>query len=147
MGEPRHSIYTAPSPSNRTERPSMSQPRLCVAKRTRGVLCRTKSEARVFLLAPRVGVGFSIAEDSYRGFFRLLTEQHIPFAAVENLDWLGKREADLVIAPGVAPKALEAFVRAGGRLIIAGSTAPEFEVASHRHALEGSGWRLFPHSR
>src|SRR5580698_10237388 len=88
-----------------------------------------KSEARVFLLAPRGGVGFSVAENSYRGFFRLLTEQHIPFAAVENLDWMGKREADLVIVPGTAPKALEAFVHGGGRLIIVNSAAPEFEVA------------------
>ena len=60
-----------------------------------------RSEARVFLLAPGSGgTGFRVAQESYRGFFRLLTEQHIPFAAVENLDWMGKREADLVIVPG-----------------------------------------------
>jgi hypothetical protein len=89
-----------------------------------------RSEARVFLLAPRSGgVGFQIAQDSYRGLFRLLTEQHIPFAAVENLGWAGKRDADLVITPGPAPKALEAFVESGGRLIIAGPTAPEFDIA------------------
>ncbi len=89
-----------------------------------------RSEARVFLLAPRGGgVGFPIAQDSYRGLFRLLTEQHIPFAAVENLNWIGKRDADLVIAPGPAPKPLEAFLQGGGRLIIASSAAPEFEVA------------------
>jgi hypothetical protein len=88
------------------------------------------SEARVLLLAPRGGgVGFKIAEDSYRGFFRLLTEQHIPFAAVENLDWIGKRDADLVIVPGQAPKGLEAWVQNGGRLIVASSAAPEFAVA------------------
>jgi hypothetical protein len=88
------------------------------------------SEARVLLLAPRgVGVGFRIAQDSYRGFFRLLTELHIPFAAVENLDWLGKRDADLVISPGQTPKALEEYVQGGGRLIIASAAAPEFEVA------------------
>jgi len=89
-----------------------------------------RSEARVFLLAPRSGgVGFHIEQDAYRGFFRLLTEQHIPFAAMQNLDWLGKREADLVITPGPAPKALEAYVQGGGRLIIASATAPEFDVA------------------
>jgi hypothetical protein len=92
-----------------------------------------RSEARVLLLAPRGGgVGFRIAQDSYRGIFRFLSEQHIPFAAVENLDWLdgiAKRDADLVIAPGQTPKALEAYVRGGGRLIIASPTAPEFEVA------------------
>ncbi len=89
-----------------------------------------KSEARVFLLAPGpTNVGFQILEDSYRGFFRLLSEQHIPFAAVDNLNWLGKRDADLVIAPGAAPKALRAYVENGGRLIIASYTAPEFDVA------------------
>jgi hypothetical protein len=89
------------------------------------------SEARVFLLAPRTGgVGFRIEEDAYRGFFRLLSEQHIPFAAMENLDWVGKREADLVIVPGQAPKGLEAYVRAGGRAIIASASAPEFDVAA-----------------
>ncbi len=89
-----------------------------------------RSEARVFLLAPRSGgVGFQIAEASYRGFFRLLTEQHIPFAAVQNLRWLGKRDADLVITPGPTPKALEAYVQSGGRLLIASPTAPEFDIA------------------
>jgi hypothetical protein len=89
-----------------------------------------RSEARVFLLAPRPGgVGFQIAQDSYRGLFRLLTEQHIPFAAVENLSWIGKRDADLTITPGSTPKALQAYVESGGRLLIASSTAPEFEIA------------------
>ncbi|HEV2274656.1 MAG TPA: hypothetical protein VGR96_10845 [Acidobacteriaceae bacterium] len=88
------------------------------------------SEARVFLLAPRSGgVGFSTSQDAYRGIFRLLTEQHIPFAAVENLHWLGKREVDLVITTGETPKALEAYVRAGGRLIVASATEPSFEIA------------------
>ncbi len=89
-----------------------------------------KSEARVLLLAPRSGgVGYQIPQDSYRGLFRLLTEHHIPFAAVENLNWIGKRDADLVITPGAAPQGLEPYVRNGGRLIIASSTVPEFEVA------------------
>jgi hypothetical protein len=89
------------------------------------------SEARVFLLAPRSGgVGFQISNDAYRGFYRLLTEQHIPFAAVENLDFLGKREADLVISPGETPAGLESYVQNGGRLIVASATAPQFEVAT-----------------
>jgi hypothetical protein len=88
------------------------------------------SEARVFLLAPRPGgVGFRISEDSYRGFYRFLTEQHIPFAAVENLDWLGKREADLVICPGKAPAGLQAYVEKGGRLLVSSNLEPEFEIA------------------
>jgi len=88
------------------------------------------SEARVFLLAPRPGgIGFQISQDAYRGFYRFLTEQHIPFAAVENLNWLGKREADLVISPGQTPAALQGYVQNGGHLIVAADTAPEFEVS------------------
>ena len=92
-----------------------------------------RNEARVFLLAPTSrGVGFRIEQDSYRGLFRMLTEQHIPFAAVGNLEWLtgaSRRAADLVITPGQAPKALEAYVQDGGRLIVASSAAPDFEIA------------------
>jgi hypothetical protein len=89
------------------------------------------SEARVFLLAPRPGgIGFQISNDAYRGFYRFLSEQHIPFAAVENLEFLGKREADLIISPGETPAALEAYVQKGGRLIIASPTVPQFEVAT-----------------
>lgn len=89
------------------------------------------SEARVFLLAPRSGgVGLQISSNAYRGFFRFLTEQHIPFAAVENLNFVGNREVDLIISPGETPAALETYVRNGGRLIVASSTAPEFDVAS-----------------
>src|SRR5690606_10012038 len=65
-------------------------------------------------------------QNSYRGFFRLLSEQHIPFAATGNLKWLdeAKRRYDLVIAPnGVGPE-LERYVRAGGRLLIAGAVPP-----------------------
>jgi Hypothetical glycosyl hydrolase 6 len=88
------------------------------------------SEARVLLLAPGSGgSGFHVAEDSYRGLFRLLAEQHIPFAAVDNLNWIGKRDADLVITAGSTPQALEGYVQNGGHLLIAGSTAPEFEIA------------------
>ena len=88
------------------------------------------SPARVFLLAPGPGgVGVSIATDAYRGWFRLLTEQHIPFAAMENLNWIGKREADLVICPGQAPAELQTYVENGGQVIITSSIPPEFEIA------------------
>lgn len=88
------------------------------------------SEARVVLLAPRPGgVGFQMPQDAYRGLFRLLTEQHIPFAAMENLEWIGKRDVDLVITPGQTPAGLESYVQNGGRLIVASSTVPEFDLA------------------
>lgn len=88
------------------------------------------SQARVILLAPHSGgTGFQISQDAYRGMFRCLSEQHIPFAAMENFDWIGKRDVDLVICPGLAPAALERYIHEGGRVIVASVAAPEFEVA------------------
>jgi hypothetical protein len=80
-----------------------------------------RNAARVLLLA----TGNTA---SYRGFFRLLTERHIPFAVSENLKWLNGNlplPFDLVIAPDRAPENLvETYVRAGGRLLAAGTTPP-----------------------
>ena len=88
------------------------------------------SEARVMLLAPHSGgTGFQISQDAYRGMFRFLSEQHIPFSSMENLNWIGKRDADLAICPGRAPAALERYVQEGGRVIVMSAEAPEFEVA------------------
>jgi hypothetical protein len=83
-------------------------------------------EARVLLLGGgRRGFG---TEAAYRGLFRLLSEEHIPFGVVDDMDWIGKRDVDLVIASGEAPKELEAFVRGSGRLLIASSTAPPMDM-------------------
>jgi Hypothetical glycosyl hydrolase 6 len=82
-----------------------------------------KSAARVLL----IGGGDTA---SYRGFFRLLTEQHIPFAVSDNLKWLDdpSRRFDLVIAPSRAPQELERYVSAGGRLLVAGTTPPALPI-------------------
>ncbi|MFB3825982.1 MAG: hypothetical protein ACE15B_04400 [Bryobacteraceae bacterium] len=77
-----------------------------------------ESAARVLLLG---GGG-----NAYRGLFRLLTEEHVPFAVSQNLDWMGKREFDLVIAADRAPAALAGY---RGRLLIVGPQPPEFPVA------------------
>ena len=73
-----------------------------------------QSAARVLLLGSR--------QNSYRGFFRLLSEQHIPFAVSDNLDWLESRPQafDLVIAPDGAPAELGRWLGEGGRLLVAG---------------------------
>jgi hypothetical protein len=84
-------------------------------------------EARVLLLGGG-GRGFRSTEAAYRGMFRILAEDHIPFGTVDNLDWLGKREADLVVATGEVPQALGPFVRNGGNLLVASSTAPPFDM-------------------
>jgi hypothetical protein len=84
-------------------------------------------EARVLLLGGGAR-GFRGSEAAHRGFFRLLSEEHIPFGTVDDLNWLGKREADLVIATGETPRELEPWVRGGGRLLIASSIAPPFDM-------------------
>jgi hypothetical protein len=67
---------------------------------------------------------------SYRGFFRLLSEQHIPFLVSENQRWVqdGAKRFDLVIAPGRPPRELDEFVRNGGRVLVAGTTPPGLPV-------------------
>jgi hypothetical protein len=79
-----------------------------------------QSAARVLLLTG--------STNSYRGFYRILSEQHIPFAVSSDPARLegGTREFDLVIAPSGAQPALEKYVRSGGRLLVAGPSAPEF---------------------
>jgi hypothetical protein len=96
-----------------------------------------KNAARVLLLA----TGDTAA---YRGFFRLLTEQHIPFTVSENVRALDRAPSfDLVIAPDNPPPALEAYVRDGGRVLVAGTTAPAFPIGrvAGRRTTQGY-WRI-----
>lgn len=78
------------------------------------------SAARVLLLGGR--------GHAYRGFFRMLSEQHVPFAVSDNLAWISERprDYDLVIAPEGVPAALETWVREGGRVLAAGVDPPGF---------------------
>ena len=85
-------------------------------------------EARVLLMGGGTRTGFHGSEAAHRGLFRLLSEEHIPFGTVDNLDWIGKRDVDLVIATGDVPKQLEQYVRNGGNLIVASSVAPPFDM-------------------
>jgi putative glycosyl hydrolase-like family 6 (GHL6) protein len=96
-----------------------------------------KNAARVLLLA----TGDTV---SYRGFFRVLTEEHLPFEVSENRRWMedGSR-FDLVIAPEAAPAELERYVREGGRLLVAGATPPPVPVGTiaGRKSTQGY-WRI-----
>jgi hypothetical protein len=98
----------------------------------------SKNAARVLLLATDDTAAF-------RGFFRLLSEQHIPFAVSENLRWMedSSRRYDLVIAPGRAPDALAQYVRDGGRLLVAGTTPPALPIGRvvGRRTTQGY-WRI-----
>lgn len=87
---------------------------------------------------------------AYRGFFRLLSEQHIPFAVSDNHKWLRdpSREYDLVIAPSGAPAEVEGYVRSGGRLLLAGAHPPALPVGrviGRREPTQGS-WRIHDHT-
>jgi hypothetical protein len=78
-----------------------------------------QNAARVLLLA----TGDTAA---YRGVFRLLSEQHIPFEVSTHVRALAAtpRRFDVVIVPGAMPAAVEAYVRDGGRVLVAGTTPP-----------------------
>jgi hypothetical protein len=97
-----------------------------------------RNAARVLLLA-----GGETA--AYRGFFRVLSEQHVPFVVSENLEWMDdpSRRFDLVIAPSRPPHELERYVREGGRLLVAGVTPPPVSVgrAIGRRSTQGY-WRV-----
>jgi len=90
---------------------------------------KSESAARVMLLRGPPGTGRNYGTEAYRGMFRFLSEQHIPFAVSENLDWMGTRKFDLVIATDWAPKELAGYVSAGGKLFVASPEPPEM-VAS-----------------
>ena len=100
-----------------------------------------ESDARVLLLGSRGA--------SYRGFFRILSEQHIPFAVSDNLKWLVEaRPFDLVIAPDGAPAELGDYLRRGGRLLAAGAQPPAFELSGilgRRPHVQGY-WRIRDHA-
>jgi len=101
-----------------------------------------KSAARVLLMN-------GTQQPAYRGFFRLLSEQHIPFAVSSNLKWLDDptRKFDLVIVPGSeATPELERYVREGGALLIAGTNPPPEsltvgKVVARRERVQAT-WRV-----
>ena len=59
----------------------------------------------------------------------MLSEEHIPFAVSDNLEWMGKRAVDLVIAADWAPAELGDYAARGGKVLVVSSRAPWFAVA------------------
>ena len=101
-----------------------------------------RNAGRVLLLATEDTAAF-------RGFFRLLTEQHIPFVVSENLRLLDDASRfDLVIAPGRAPQALDQYVQRGGHLLVAGTTPPAMPIGTivGRKTTQGY-WRVQDHEQ
>lgn len=107
-----------------------------------------QSAARVLVLgAPASGGAFS--QSSYRGIFRFLSEEHIPFAVSNNLDWIGKRNFDLVIATDWAPKELENYARNGGQVLLVSSRIAGFaeeKIVKRWNKVEGY-FRVRDHSK
>lgn len=89
-----------------------------------------QSAARVILLGASPAGGRSFSSMSYRGMFRALSEEHVPFAVTDNLRWIGKREADLVVSTGWAPKELLPWIEAGGRLLLVTPEPPSFPLGT-----------------
>jgi hypothetical protein len=90
---------------------------------------RQHSAARVLLLGGSAKTGHPYSQDSYRGLFRLLSEEHVPFAVSDNMDWLGKRQFDLVVASDWAPQELTQYVESGGRLVVVSPHQADFPIA------------------
>lgn len=88
-----------------------------------------QSAARVLLLGSSARTGRSYDENSYRGLFRLLTENHIPFAVSDHIEILQQRSFDLVIGSDWAPKELEAYANNGGQVLVVSHREPDFAVA------------------
>jgi putative glycosyl hydrolase-like family 6 (GHL6) protein len=87
------------------------------------------SAARVLLLGGPSDTGRVYGLEPYRGLFRLLAEEHVPFAVSNNMDWAGKREFDLVICADRAPAGLKQYAENGGHVLVVGAHEPDFEVA------------------
>jgi len=96
---------------------------------------KQRSAARVLLLGSPPGAGREFGVEAYRGLFRLLTEEHIPFVISDNMDWVGKRTFDLVIATDWAPAELKQYAEKGGKVLIVSARVPEFEIAPVVHTI------------
>ncbi len=93
-----------------------------------------ESAARVLLLGASQKTGHTYSQDPYRGVFRLLSEEHIPFVVSDNLDWLSpdrltRHPFDLVIATEWAPAELGQFAERGGRVLVLSPHPPDFRMA------------------
>ena len=97
-----------------------ARPVFAWAAKNEGLYVDQVNQGRVLLLGPR--------NHSYRGFFRLLSEQHIPFLSSSNLKVLKERsgQIELVICTESIPKEMSGYVRKGGKILVAGTTHPGF---------------------
>jgi len=89
---------------------------------------KQQSAAKVLLLGGSARLGRTLNTAAYRGVFRFLSEEHIPFAVSDNMDWLEKRDYDLVIATEWAPAELKTYLEQGGKVLVVSARPPELPV-------------------
>ena len=96
------------------------------------------NQGRVLLVADPQNTG----SPSYRGFFRLLSELHIPFIVSEKVEELlsAPGRFDLVIVPEKAEyPELDGYIRNGGKVLIAGTTRPAVDIPATVKFWEDAG--------
>lgn len=96
-----------------------------------------------------LGSGPENSNTAMSGFFRILTENHIPFVLSRDLSWIDTDPGryDLVISTRGGPAQLDAYLRQGGRVLAAGAVRPELDlppVVKHwpRQDTLASYWRV-----
>ena len=83
-----------------------------------------KNAARVILYA-RQDPSWNRENPDHRGFYRLLSELHIPFRVTNRIDSLEPSDTDLVVVPnGQTPPELREYIEKGGHVLVAGTTYP-----------------------
>ncbi|MDQ1471430.1 MAG: hypothetical protein QOJ99_2910 [Bryobacterales bacterium] len=88
-----------------------------------------ESAARVLLLGASQKTGRTYRQEPYRGVFRMLSEEHIPFAVSDNAEILSRRTFDVAIATEWAPAELQGYAESGGKVLIVSPHVPDFPVA------------------
>lgn len=86
------------------------------------------SAARVLLLGASQKTGRTYRAEPYRGAFRMLSEEHIPFAVSDNAEILQTRNFDLVIATEWAPAELQQYAEGGGHVLVMSARVPDFDT-------------------
>ncbi len=101
------------------------QPVFDFYKKHEGEFLEQRSAARVILYGSPAPLSNRSSSD-YRGFYKLLTELHIPFKVTSNVADLKKKDIDLVIVPNAStPAELKSYIEDGGSVLVSGTIATD----------------------
>lgn len=107
------------------------------------LIARQRNAAKV------VVVGRYHRDPAFRGIVQMLSELHIPYAVRDDLSFLDDPDRyDLVISTDGAGQEYVPYLNDGGRLLVTGTSAPEFEgfpsPIRYREAeeMDGSYWKV-----